>query len=159
MPIITVKTPPRALDVPTRAHLAQGLTAAAADAERIPLDPRKRFLCWVVFEEAAPHCWYCGGVEPPGDVLPITVDIALPDGVLDAASRALYASRVHTVFAAALAGPGRPRPLTSCVLREVPEGRWAANGTLWNLADFAREAGFAHLQPAANTQAGVPHHL
>lgn len=36
--------------------------------------------------------------------------------------------------------------MTSIILEEVDDGFWAANGTIWHLADFIQAAGYRHLQ-------------
>ncbi|CKU57569.1 Uncharacterised protein [Mycobacterium tuberculosis] len=43
--------------------------------------------------------------------------------------------------------------MTSVVLDEVPDGAWGVGGRIWTLPDFARNAGYAHLQHLARSPA------
>ena len=61
MPNILVKIPADTFDGAARAALARRMTEAAALAEQIPEDPRKRLTTWVVVEEVAAGAWWCGG--------------------------------------------------------------------------------------------------
>ena len=54
MPNILLKIPKGAFSGAARTNLVRGINEAAAIAERIPADPAKRFLCWVVIEEVEP---------------------------------------------------------------------------------------------------------
>ncbi len=54
--------------------------------------------------------------------------------------------RVDEAVAAAKP-PADPRAvITSVILTEVADGTWGASGVLWRLPDFAKAAGFKHLQ-------------
>ncbi|WP_395702191.1 4-oxalocrotonate tautomerase family protein [Aquabacterium sp.] len=75
------------------------------------------------------------------------ITVTLPPDILpDEARRAQAIRQLHDALAEAKP-PQDPRPLlSSVILDEVPDGHWGANGQLWRLADFARAAGFRHLQ-------------
>lgn len=146
MPHMLITVPEGAFPRQQRHLLVRALNAAAARAERIPDDPGKRFLCWIVIEEVAAGLWTCGGVDVDSQVLPCIAMIHLPAGVLDDVSRQRYVALVHNAFRQAMAAGDR-RPLaTSVVLHDVVDGTWGANGHVMRLADFARVAGFEHLQ-------------
>ncbi len=36
--------------------------------------------------------------------------------------------------------------MTSVMIGDVPDGAWGANGQIWRLPDFAKAAGYKHLQ-------------
>jgi phenylpyruvate tautomerase PptA (4-oxalocrotonate tautomerase family) len=146
MPNIFVKVPFGSFSVEQRRALMTRLNDVAATNERMPNDPRKRFLTWIAIEEVAPGMVTCGGVDVTGQALPCIAEVHVPAGVLDAAARASYVADVHAAFRFALSSEERRLLTTSVILHEVPDGHWGANGTLWRLADFAKAAGYAHLQ-------------
>lgn len=146
MPNIFVKIPQDAFPGECRAVLVQKLNDAAAAAERMPPAPAQRVYCWVVVDEAAPGAWTCGGVDAGAWLLPCAAVVYVPAGVLDDAARALYVELVHAAFVQALPDGERRRLATSVLLREVGDGEWGINGAVWRLPDFARAAGYAHLQ-------------
>ncbi|MDN8613099.1 tautomerase [Variovorax ginsengisoli] len=146
MPTILVDIPKDAFPGSARAALVRGFNAAAGAAEQIPADPRQRSLCWVLVNEVATGGWICGGVDLTSQLLPCSARIYLPSGVLDETSRASYVQCVHASFEQALPADDRRRLVTSVLLQEVADGRWGVGGAVWTLADFARAAGFAHLQ-------------
>ena len=145
MPNIIVKIPTGVLDDNSRAALMRGIHAAAAQAECIPDEPAKRFLCWVVVEEVAAASWTCGATQASAGVVPVMVLLHVPAGVLAQANRLQYMAGIHRAVAAALAGQPR-RCATSCVFNEVADGHWGVNGEMWRLPRFAREAGYTHLE-------------
>ncbi|ASL46281.1 hypothetical protein bAD24_III02710 [Burkholderia sp. AD24] len=146
MPNILVKLPQDAFPARHREMLVRRLNDAAAQAEQMPDDAGKRFLCWVVIDEVAPGWWTCGGVDVTAHVLPCVVQIDVPAGVLDAAARGRYVSLVDDALRLAVPPTERRRLSTSVIVRDVPDGCWGANGVVWRLPDFAAAAGFAHLQ-------------
>lgn len=146
MPNIHVKLPKDSFSAQHREVLVRLLNHAAASAEQIPDDAKKRFLCWVVIDEVAPGFWTCGGIDVTAQVLPCVAMIYLPAGVLDAATRARYVSLVHDAFSQALPAADQRRLATSVIVHDVTEGSWGANGAIWRLPDFANAAGFAHLK-------------
>ncbi len=85
MPNIFIKIPQGSFPDSHRSILVRQLNAAAAAAEQISSDPKKRFLCWVVVDEVAPASWTCGAIDMTEQVLPCVAMIYLPSGVLDAA--------------------------------------------------------------------------
>jgi phenylpyruvate tautomerase PptA (4-oxalocrotonate tautomerase family) len=146
MPNILVKIPKDVFPAAHRARLMQGLNDAAATAEKIPDDPRKRSLCWVTIDEVEPAAWTCGGIDVRERLLPCLVVIYVPEGVLDDASRAVYVGLVHAAFKNALPAEEQRQLATSVILNDVPDGTWGVNGAIWRLPNFAKAAGYAHLQ-------------
>ncbi|WP_296223741.1 tautomerase [Ralstonia sp. UBA689] len=146
MPNIVVKIPAETFGGAVRAELARRVAAAAAHAEQIPDDPRKRFSTWVVIEEVGAAMWTCGGVDVSAQIVPCMAIAYVPAGVLDAHARALFVQGMHDAFAQALpAGDGR-RLVTSVMLHDVADGMWGVNGALWTLPDFAQASGYVHLR-------------
>ncbi|CAM3684999.1 tautomerase [Paracidovorax anthurii] len=149
MPQILVYVPRDSFPGDARAGLVRRITDAAAKAEQIPDNPRKRMLCWVLIEETDTGAWTCGGADVTERVLPCFAMVHLPAGVLDDGSRATCVQAMHDAFQQSRPA-GDPRQLvTSIVLNEVADGTWGANGTIWHLPQFAQAAGFAHLQHLA----------
>jgi len=146
MPNMLIKLPHSAFTNDAKTKLVKSLNAAAANAEQIPDDQRKRFLCWITIDEVATGSWTCGGVDMSAQLIPCIAMIFLPSGVLDGATRASYIADIHKAFINALAPEEQRQLATSIVLHEVTDGSWGANGNVWRLPDFARAAGFSHLQ-------------
>lgn len=147
MPNILVKIPAETFSGIARAELAQRIAAAAAHAEQIPDDARKRLSTWVVIEEVGAAMWTCGGVDVSAQIVPCMAMAYVPAGVLDAHARALFVRGMHDAFTQALPAEDGRRLVTSVVLHDVVDGTWGVNGALWTLPDFARASGYAHLQP------------
>jgi phenylpyruvate tautomerase PptA (4-oxalocrotonate tautomerase family) len=145
MPNILVRIPAGVFDHGARNKLSDALNRVAADAEGIPDDPAKRFLCWVEIEEIARGNWTCGGNDVTSRLIPVLMNIHVPAGVLDDAARARYADGAHQAVVSALPHEKR-KILSSCIFNEVPDGTWGVNGALWRLEDFAAAAGYRHLQ-------------
>jgi len=146
MPNILVKIPKGLFTGDTKARLVAGLNRAAAQAERIPDDPRRRALCWVIVEEVEAGNWTCGGRDVSAAVIPIFVMVHVPSGVLDQASRALYVKLIDLAFRDALPASEKRKIATSVILNDVADGVWGAGGEIWHLPTFAARAGFEHLQ-------------
>ncbi len=146
MPNILVTIPKGAFPHGARAALVRRITDAAAEAEQMPADPRKQFLCWVVVNEAEHGDWACGGVDMTAQVLPCIAMVYVPAGVLDEASRARYAQLMHDAFKQSLPAEEKRRVVTSIVLHDVADGTWAGNGIIWKLPELAKASGYAHLQ-------------
>lgn len=146
MPNILVRVPRGIFTGEEKSRLVAGLNQAAAQAEHIPDDPRKRVLCWVIVEEVDSDNWTCGGRDVSASVIPVLAMVYVPAGVLDQASRRLYVKLIDLAFRDALA-PGEKRKLaTSVILHDVADGTWGAGGEIWHLPTFAFRAGFEHLQ-------------
>lgn len=145
MPNIVIRIPAGVLNSDSKRLLSEQINAVAAEVEQIPDHPKNRFLCWVLIDEVAPGNWTCGSQDISADYVPVLIQVHLPVGVLDDAARAQYASGMQQAFATALAHEKRS-VLTSCLFNEVVDGTWGVNGALWQLPDFARHAGFKHLQ-------------
>lgn len=146
MPNILVKVPKGAFPGDARANLVRHITDAAAIAEQMPADPKKRFLSWVVIDETEAGMWMCGGMDMSSQVLPCFAIVYVPSGVLDEPSRALYAQLMHDAFKQALPTDDKRQLVTSVILHEVADGTWGGNGAIWTLAGLAKAAGYAHLQ-------------
>ena len=146
MPNILVKAPQGAFPGDARANLLRHMTEAAATAEQIPADPKKRFTSWVVMDETEAGMWTCGGIDMTAQVLPCIAIVYVPAGVLDAPSRALYVKLMHDAFSRALPADDQRQLATSVILHDVADGTWGANGAIWTLVDQTKAAGYAHLQ-------------
>lgn len=146
MPNILVKVPKGAFPGAARARLLNQITEAAATAEQIPADPRKRFTSWVVLDEVEAGMWTCGGTDLSAQVLPCIAVVHVPSGVLDGQSRALYVKLLHEAFTLALPAGERRQLATSVILHDVADGAWGGNGSLLTLPILAKAAGYAHLQ-------------
>ena len=146
MPNILVKIPKGAFPGDARAHLLRCITDAASTSEQMPADPKKRFVTWVVIDEAEAGMWTCGGVDMTLQVLPCIAVVYVPAGVLDESSRALYVKRMHDAFQQALPEGDKRQLATSVILHDVADGTWGGNGAIWTLPVHAKAAGFAHLQ-------------
>lgn len=146
MPNILLKIPRGCFQPAARSALVQKINDAAAAAEGIPADPRKRSLCWVVVEEVEQGLWTCGAVDVTTQILPCIAIVYVPAGVLDAATRSSYVRAIHGAFKDAASPDDRRALATSVILQEVEDGAWGVNGAIWTLPTFARVAGFEHLQ-------------
>ena len=146
MPNILVKIPANTFDGDARAALARRITEAAAQAEQIPDDPRRRATTWVILEEVPATSWWCGGADVTTQMVPCLAVAHVPAGVLDGAARARFVQQMQEAFAQALPADDARRVVTSVMLHDVADGTWGVNGALWTLPDFARAAGYAHLQ-------------
>lgn len=146
MPNILIKLPQDTFSVDQRKALAAQICELAAMVEQIPSDTKKRFLCWVSIDEIPRGMLTCGGADMTNQVLPCIAMVYLPAGVLDAASRARYVAAMHTALAGLVTVEEKRQLATSVILHEIPDGQWGANGKLWRLPDFAKAAGYAHLQ-------------
>lgn len=146
MPNIVLKIPKNSFPGEHRAVLVKGINAAAAAAEGMPADPQKRFLCWVLIDEVEPGNWICGGADVTSVFLPCLAIVHIPDGVLDAAARTRYAQLLQAAFQEAMPPLDRRQLTTSTVFNAVADGAWGVNGAVWHLPQFAKAAGYAHLQ-------------
>jgi len=151
MPNIVLKIPKNAFPAAQRAALVQGINEAAAVAEQIPADPRKRFLSWVLIDEVEPGNWTCGGADVTSQFLPCMAVVHVPAGVLDDAARAAYARLLQSALQTALPAADKRQLLTSVVFNDVEDGHWGVGGDIWRLPAFAKAAGFAHLQHLVGT--------
>jgi phenylpyruvate tautomerase PptA (4-oxalocrotonate tautomerase family) len=150
MPNIFIKVPAGIFSADQRRMLMKKVNEAAVTNEQMPNDARKHFVNWITVDETASGMFTCGGFDATSQVLPCIAMVYVPVGVLNTASRASYVAAVHAAFSAVLPTEEK-RPLaTSVILHEVPDGQWGANGALWHLPDFAKAAGYAHLQHLVN---------
>ena len=149
MPNILLKVPKNTFPDKARANLVQRINAAAAEVEQIAADPTKRALCWVVIDEVENGLCTLGGADMGTRLIPCVAVIYVPAGVLDHSARARYVELVHKAFEQALPDGERRKLVSSVVLHDVADGAWGANGAIWTLPIFAREAGFGHLQHLA----------
>jgi phenylpyruvate tautomerase PptA (4-oxalocrotonate tautomerase family) len=146
MPNIIIKLPEGVFDEAARKRLAQGVTAAAKQIEQIGDDPRQEALTLVTIEEVKAGYLFAGGNDPLIRVIPIAVFFHAPEGVIDAARRGDAVRLVHEAVAAAKPMSDMRAVTTSVVIADVADGTWGANGQLLTLPDFARRAGYKHLQ-------------
>lgn len=146
MPNIIVKVPEGAFDQSARDALGRGIHAAAKAVEDWGDDPRQEAVTWIVIEEVKAGYLFAGGVDQTSRVIPVIVFFYPPAGVIDEAGRAKAVQLVHEAVANAKP-TSDPRPvMTSVMMWDVADGTWGANGQLWRLPDFARAAGYRHLQ-------------
>ncbi len=151
MPSIVLKIPKNSFPGAQRAALVKNINEAAAAAEQMPDDPRKRFLCWVLIDEMESGSVTCGGADVTSLFIPCFAIVHVPEGVLDDAARASYAQLMHSAFQAALP-PGEKRRLTTnIVFSTVADGTWGVDGAVWRLPELAKAAGYAHLQHLVKT--------
>jgi phenylpyruvate tautomerase PptA (4-oxalocrotonate tautomerase family) len=146
MPNILVRIPKDSYPGEARAVLVRFINDAAAFAEQIPAEPRKRALCWVLIEEVASGAWTCGGADVTEQLLPCMALVHLPAGVLDNEGRARYVQMLHEAFHQSMPAQDNRQLASSVVLHEVTDGAWGVNGAIWKLPQFVKAAGFAHLQ-------------
>jgi phenylpyruvate tautomerase PptA (4-oxalocrotonate tautomerase family) len=146
MPNIIVRVPEGAFEAAAKQKLAADITAVAKDVEQIGDDPRQQFLTWLVIDEIPKGHLFAGGNDPTGQVIPVIVFFYPPAGVIDADGRARAVADIQKAVQGAVESSD-PRPaMTSVIIADVPDGTWGANGSLWHLPDFARAAGYKHLQ-------------
>ncbi len=146
MPTILIHVPEGSFPGDARASLVRRINEAAAHAEQIPDEPRKRALCWVLVREVATSDWTCGGADVGSQMLPCVAMIYLPVGVLDSASRANCVRLMHEAFKQSMPADDQRHLATSVILHEVEDGTWGVNGEVWTLPGFAKAAGYEHLQ-------------
>lgn len=146
MPTILIHVPEGSFSGDARVSLIRRVNDAAAHAEQIPDEPRKRALCWVLIREVPVSSWTCGGADVGSQMLPCMAMIYLPVGVLDKVSRADYVRLMHEAFKQSMPVDEARHLATSVVLHEVDDGSWGVNGAIWTLPSFAHAAGFAHLR-------------
>lgn len=146
MPNIVVKVPEGAFDDAARAALGKGIHTAVKAVEGWGDDPRQEVLTWVLVEEVKQGCFFAGGTDQTSRIIPVIVFLYPPAGVIDEAGRAEAVRRIHQVVAGAKPPNDPRRVATSIMVWDVTDGTWGANGELWRLTDFARAAGYKHLQ-------------
>ncbi len=147
MPIVHVRVPEGVFDADAKRRLGEGVTKAAADAERIPDDANHRMSTWVLIDEVRSGSWFAAGsAEAASKFIPAVATMHPPQGVLDLAKRQEFAAAFEKAVKQAVpSGDARP-VLTSCVISDVPEGHYAVMGRIFTLADFTAMGGYAHLQ-------------
>lgn len=146
MPNIHIRIPKGSYPGAARADLVRRINDAAANAEQISAEPRKRMLCWVLIDEFDDGAWTCGGTDMTAQLLPCIATVYVPAGVLNDAARAQYVQELHEAFKQSSAAEDARQVASSVVLQEVTDGSWGVNGAIWRLPQFAKAAGFAHLQ-------------
>ena len=147
MPNIFVKIPKGVASSNQLDAMVAGITDAACEAESIPDNPRQRAMTWVMVEEVEAANVYLGGNKVVPAMIPVVVQIFPPEGVLDAKRREGQAKKVAEAVHTAL-GEEAEKVLVSCMMLDVPDGTWGVNGAIWTLPDFAKAAGYEHLQDA-----------
>lgn len=145
MPNIAVRLPEGVFDAAARQRIAAGLNRVAKAVEQIGDAPANEFMTWVVFEDIKHGYIFAGGADPLPNVIPVVVWMRHPEGVIEQSGREKAARLIHDVIAEAAPADGRP-VISSIAIEKVVDGTWAGSGSIWWLADFARAAGFKHLQ-------------
>ena len=146
MPNIHIRIPKGSYPGAAHADLVRRINNAAANAEQIPPEPHKRMLCWVLIDEVDDGAWTCGGTDMTAQLLLCVATVYVPAGVLNDAARAQYVQELHEAFKQSSALEDARQVVSSVVLQEVTDGSWGVNGSIWRLPQFAKAAGFAHLQ-------------
>lgn len=149
MPNLTLTVPADAFDAATRQRLLQAVHDAAVRATGLGPEPAQQRLCWVMLQEIAAGHWLCGGQDIGARAIPCQIEVRIPQGVLDARQRADYARQLHEAIAGCLPSEDTRVLLGSILMTDVADGHWAVNGQLWQVSDFVRSAGYAHLQSQA----------
>jgi len=146
MPNIALRVPEGVFDATARQKIATGLNRVAKEVEQIGDTPANEFLTWVVFEDLKPGYLFAGGADPTDRIIPVVVWMRHPEGVIEQSGREKAARLIHEVIADAAPKDGRP-VISSIAIEKVVDGTWSGgSGTILRLADFARAAGFKHLQ-------------
>lgn len=149
MPITTIHVPAGAFDADTKQQAVAAVTEAVARAESIPDDPSRRTGIVVIWRELPAGGLYAAGFPVEELAVPVLVWLEPPAGVLDDARRARFVADVDDAFRSAYCGA---LPVfTSVIVREVADGSWGRDGSISYLADFARSAGYEHLQHLVHT--------
>jgi phenylpyruvate tautomerase PptA (4-oxalocrotonate tautomerase family) len=146
MPNIIIKVPEGAFDPSARAKLAKATHAAAKAVEGWGDDPRQEALTWVLVEEVPAGNFYMGGADQTSRVIPIIVFCYPPAGVINAEGRAKVVGLIHEAASNAKQAEDARPVMTSVMVWDVADGTWGANGKIWHLGDFAKAAGYKHLQ-------------
>lgn len=146
MPNIFVTIPNNTFTGEARAKLTQKLCDAAATAEQVPDDPRKRAVCWISINEVDAEAFTCGAQDVSAAMIPCIAISYVPAGVLDADARSRFVALVNAAFQQSLPVGETRFCATSAIVRDVDDGTWGVNGALWRLPDFAKAAGYMHLQ-------------
>lgn len=142
MPIVRVEVPAGVYDEVVTEQLIRAVGDAAATAEQMPDDPEHRIGLIVLWDERPPGSIRSNGVDPVGIVAPVFVWMHPPAGVVDDAHVEQLAATLQDCFEEAT----DQAVTVSLVVSEVPDGRWGIGGQIQRLPDFARRAGYAHLQ-------------
>ena len=158
MPHIFVHFPQHAFPGEARHALVEAITNAACHAEKIPAHAQQRFWCWVLMQDMPASHIHCGGQDVSARMLPCMVRIICPAGVLDESMKQTYVERIQDAFEQCLPTTETRVLAISVILEEIPEGHWGVNGTLWRLPDFAKAAGFIHLQHLTHPPSGLSAH-
>ncbi|MFC3960914.1 hypothetical protein [Nocardia jiangsuensis] len=91
----------------------------------------------MLFEEPAPGSSYSAGNRTDAAVAGAFIDWYVSAGVLDGARKARFAEDLHGAAITARTRDDGRLVITSCVIHEVPEGRWAQNGAIRRLPEIA----------------------
>lgn len=147
MPIVHLRIPEGVFDADAKRRLGEGVTKAAADAERIPDDPNRRKATWVLIDEVRSGHWFAAGsTEAASEFLPVVATVHPPEGVLDLEKRQELAAAFDKAVKEAVPADETRPVLTSCVIADVPDGHYGVTGRIFTLPDFTAMAGFEHLQ-------------
>jgi phenylpyruvate tautomerase PptA (4-oxalocrotonate tautomerase family) len=126
MPLIYVNAPEGTFSDEARDALAEDLTVAALESEKLPMTPFDKSTTWIYFHDVAPDRIYHGG--KPGGTKMISLEInCFRGGLDDRAKLSLYkrfteAIRQHAGISADARVP------VYIVLREVDPANWGVFG-------------------------------
>jgi phenylpyruvate tautomerase PptA (4-oxalocrotonate tautomerase family) len=145
MPIATVRVPSGAFGAEQRQRIVDGLSRAIAEAEQIPDDPARRARVIVIWDELTTATIYANGADTSAIAIPVFVGLQPPDGALTDDRAAAFVGEVERLFVEHGADDGR-FVTTSVIISPVADGSWGIAGRISRLPDFARTAGYEHLQ-------------
>ena len=152
MPNIFVNIPKSTFTTEQIDRLGKSITDAAHTAERIPEDPQYHFLTWLTVREIEPEHLFIGGNRALPDFVPIVVKFYQPEGVMDKKQRKLLSELTDKAIRDSL-GEAAANVLISCIMLDVPDGQWGANGDVWDLPQITQLAGFQHLSHLVESEA------
>ncbi|WP_405494332.1 4-oxalocrotonate tautomerase family protein [Nocardia sp. NBC_00511] len=133
MPMIQLTVPADVLSATARADLRKSLPAILLKWEGAPDNTFFRAQAWCRVEEVAD-----GGFAALGDDLPrFRVDVTVPEGALSERRKAGLAQEVTADILAAAGLPDSEGLRVWVLIREQPEGTWAAAGNIVKFKELA----------------------
>ncbi len=135
MPMIDIKLPNDSLDQPTRAALADRLTATLLKWEKAPDNDFTRAITWVYFDDRELHV--TGGPNVGKDHYVVLVTV--PEGALSERRKEGLVQEATEAFieVTGMEGDGFDDRVRIWVhIHEVPEGHWGAAGQIFRYKDI-----------------------
>lgn len=136
MPMIEVTAPEGAVEPAAAERLREELATTLLHWEGAPDTEFFREITWVYWHEIAADRLAVGG--RPGGAPRFRVEVTVPEGALSQRRKDGLVADVHTaVTAAAGLDPARALHVWT-LIREVPEGNWAATGQTIRFAELKK---------------------